>query len=229
MPTKRRQRKQYYKNTTIVGHTEMHKKKEVIEKTDRAPTFAGDVLGVTIISFVLFTIAGLALAEAYDRPWYWGIGISAALSSIVLYWRISVYDPRVNVEETVWLAPEQEIDVDYEDEPEPLTTLIVRIQVGPNREITFKQPRAGEFANWINRVIADHYDDNISFPNKVTLSLRTAERRGWPRKMYDEMIETFYQESWVYKGRNRVPEPTNSGIEVWAHWLNSGIPSPNRK
>lgn len=227
MPTRKRTRKQIYKSTVNVGDTEMQKQEERIESTDRVASFSTDVFGVAIMVFIFSAAASSIIFWRFKEPWQLGIAVGAFFAAVVVIWRtLTVFD-RVDVEETTWVPAEKVVEIVKEDEePELLTSLWVKIPAGPGRQLTFKQPRPGEFARWIGRVISDHFDENIPFGNKVTLSQNTAVKRGWTRDMHQEMIEGFYQIGWIYEGRNRIPEPTNEGIEAWENWLSFVAPAP---
>lgn len=228
MPTKRRTRKQIYKSTVNVGDTEMRKQQERIERTDRVPSFGTDVFGVSIMVFIFVSVAGSIIFWQHEADdWPLGIALGAVITAAVVLWRTyTVYDPKVDIEETTWVPDEKPVEIVQPPEPEPLTSLWVRIPAGPGRQLTFKEPRPGETARWLGRVIDDHFDDNIPFGNQVTLSQRTAIKRGWTRDLHQEMTEGFYEVGWVYEGRNRIPEPTTAGIEAWRNWLSFTAPAP---
>ncbi len=228
MPARKRTRKQIYKSTVNIGDTEMRKQQERIERTDRVPSFGTDIFGVAIMVFVFSAAAASIISWRLGEPWVLGIAVGAFFAAAVVIWRtLTVYDPKVDIEETTWVPTEKVVEVVRPDiEPEPLTSLWVRIPAGPGRQLTFKEPRPGEVARWLGRVVNDHFDDNVPFGNKVTLSQRTAVKRGWTREMYQSMTEGFYEAGWVYEGRNRVPEPTTDGIEAWRNWLSFTAPAP---
>jgi hypothetical protein len=227
MPTRKRTRKQIYKSTVNVGDTEMRKQTERIERTDRVPSFSTDVFGVAIMVFIFSAAMASIIFWRFDESWLLGIAFGAFLAAAVVIWRTrTVYDPKVDIEETTWVPAEKVVEVVKETEPEPLTSLWVKIPAGPGRQLTFKEPRPGEFARWIGRVIDDHFDDNVPFGNKVTLSQRTAIKRGWTRDMHQSMTDGFYECGWIFEGRNRIPEPTTAGVQAWQNWLSFTVPAP---
>lgn len=230
MPSRKTRKRKVYKTViadkpSLVASVDMPKETEYRETSNRTPTFSTDIFGIAGLLFVFMSVFGAAVSVWYGLHWAYGLGLGAFVAAMAVIWRArSIYDrPDPNIEETTW---QRAMPFEDDEEDEPDVSFTVRIPAEAGREVQFRQPRPGEFASWIGDVIRDAEDDEIPFNSKTNLSQRTAESRGWSRRLYKEMIDIFYEEDWVYEGRNRVPEPTEIGLGVWIAWLRWSVPAP---
>ena len=77
MPTRKRTRKQIYKSTINVGDTEMRKQEERIERIDRVASFSTDIVGISIMVFILVSIFSSIVAWWFWDTWQLGIAVGA--------------------------------------------------------------------------------------------------------------------------------------------------------
>jgi hypothetical protein len=195
----------------LVSTYDMPKAHERQEKPLRAPGFWSDFMGPVVLVFLI----GLGLGWGLSDDVRWGVLAGSALALGALVWRALVtFDyPNVELRETWW----QKAWLD--EEPAVKDPTWVHIPDGRGGVVELRQPKGGEFANWVGAVLRDRGDDALVFREKTQLSQNTAKGRGWPVAMYKGMLAVLVKAGWVTSGRNNTPVFTDHGAAMVGRYL----------
>lgn len=215
----------------LVSSHEMPKKSYVVKRHVRKPNALSDVLLPVLLAIVLggflgwaggvilLAVVNIIFILSGDATVTMTASAFAALGAgiagmIVLVWRIrnAVDNEMIDTEHTTWQTA-----MFLDNEPTTPNNLVHIEHNGVT--VGFQQPRAGEFANWIEDVLNDRNNALIPFGSKTNLSQNTARKRRWPDDMHADMVKQLKDAGMADVQENRTTTLTDVGAAAIHEWL----------
>lgn len=193
---------------------QMPKEEEIEERPLRVPSFAADVLGVTVLVFGF----GFLFSYAVTGDSIKALGFGAAPALLTVIWRAAiVFDKPISYYRHTWW---QKVYVPQDDVVEADPNLVAIPGPG-GTTVEFWQPQPGEFAAWAASILSDH--NKQAPPNqRVTLSQNTARLRGWSIRRYRATINALENAGWLLADGQYILFSA-SGEEYIGKWLSSDV------